>query len=235
MSETGLPLRERKKLRTRRTLVDEALRLFTSRGFAQTTLDDLVGAVEVSQRTFFRYFSSKEDVALAPEKELWSVYTAELARRTPGPSPLAEFEETMFAALAAMSEGWEARFLAARELCDRTPGLAAHSLRHCAEVTERLLDLAERPRPHGTEGAGAPAGEGEGAHPHARLRLRLLIDLTLSAWHWALTRWSATPERADRETLAALLREAFDEIPAAAALALATPAPPVPPADRPAD
>lgn len=52
--ESALPLRERKKLRTRRVLADTALRMFLERGFEQTTLDDLVAAAEASVRTFFR-------------------------------------------------------------------------------------------------------------------------------------------------------------------------------------
>jgi len=56
---------ERNKQRTRRELAEAAARLFIERGYPSTTIQDIVDAAEVSPRTFFRYFPSKEDVITA--------------------------------------------------------------------------------------------------------------------------------------------------------------------------
>jgi AcrR family transcriptional regulator len=57
-------LRERKKARTRAALRHHAFRLFREQGYAETTVEQIAEAAEVSPSTFFRYFPTKEDVVL---------------------------------------------------------------------------------------------------------------------------------------------------------------------------
>jgi AcrR family transcriptional regulator len=58
----GPVVRDAKKAATRRALISHAVHLFDQRGFEKTTVDDIVAAAGVSQRTFFRHFTAKEDV-----------------------------------------------------------------------------------------------------------------------------------------------------------------------------
>lgn len=64
---TTYGLRERKKDKLREALFLSALHLFEERGFAATSIDDIANAVDVSRKTFFRYFASKEDVVVRDE------------------------------------------------------------------------------------------------------------------------------------------------------------------------
>lgn len=58
-------LRERKKQRTRETIVTVALELFAEHGYQQTTVADIAEAAEVSKGTVFAYFPTKEDIVFA--------------------------------------------------------------------------------------------------------------------------------------------------------------------------
>jgi AcrR family transcriptional regulator len=200
-----LSLRERKKLRTRQALVDTALRRFAEHGFDATTLDDLCDEVEVSKRTFFRYFTSKEDVALAPTHDLWEAFLAELRTREPvaGATLLQMLRDTLLAALAAMpADGWTERVEQSRRLAAVTPSMNAHGLQFCDRTTRAAITVLR---------------ERFGYLEHD-LRVRLVVDLAVAAYHCALDEWAFRPGPASRDELAACLREAFAALPGSVTL-----------------
>jgi AcrR family transcriptional regulator len=73
-------LRARKKRATRDRLVSVALDLCASSGFAATTVESIAEAAGVSTRTFFHYFSTKQDVFLGHEHDLLAGFVADVER-----------------------------------------------------------------------------------------------------------------------------------------------------------
>jgi AcrR family transcriptional regulator len=90
--------RDRKKDETRQALRDSAHRLFAEKGFSATTIDDITGAADVSRRTFFRYFDSKDDLLRTDVSDLLPVMLAALRARPAGEPPFA----AILAALRAL-------------------------------------------------------------------------------------------------------------------------------------
>jgi AcrR family transcriptional regulator len=82
-------LRDRKKDETRQALRAAAHRLFAEKGFSRTTIDDIADAADVSRRTFFRYFDSKDDLLRVDVADLLPVMQAALSARPASEPPLA--------------------------------------------------------------------------------------------------------------------------------------------------
>ncbi|MEV7790524.1 TetR family transcriptional regulator [Streptomyces sp. NPDC087512] len=154
-------LRERKKQRTRDTLLRSALELFTERGYEATTVDDIAEAAEVSQRTFFRYFASKEEAAFFVSRLAESHFVDAVRRRPPGEAPLDALRGALVESWDTIGEAVEQvvplevhmRFY---RVIESTPALLAAHLRRATELEEEIarvvavregLDLDADPRP----------------------------------------------------------------------------------------
>ncbi|MFJ5288449.1 MULTISPECIES: TetR family transcriptional regulator [unclassified Streptomyces] len=81
-------LRERKKAATRLALQRAALRMFEENGYERTTVRDIAAAADVTERTFFRYFPSKEDLVLSEITDLLPPLRDEIRARPAGEPPL---------------------------------------------------------------------------------------------------------------------------------------------------
>jgi AcrR family transcriptional regulator len=86
-------LRERKKQRTRETIARAAHELFAERGYYVTTLPDIAEAADVSTRTIFAYFPSKEDILFSDFPLMKEALARALAERPEGVDALETVRE----------------------------------------------------------------------------------------------------------------------------------------------
>ncbi|MFF3287207.1 TetR/AcrR family transcriptional regulator [Streptomyces sp. NPDC003023] len=154
-------LRARKKQRTRDALVRVALELFTTQGYERTTVDEIADEVEVSQRTFFRYFASKEEVAFAVQEMVESHYVAALRGRPAQEGPFEALRNAVFAAWDTIGEAVEEIIpldlhMRSFQMIESTPALLAAHMRRSTVMEEALarliadregLDVDTDPRP----------------------------------------------------------------------------------------
>ena len=77
-------LRERKKQQTRERIARVALELFAERGYDETTLAAIAEAADVSPRTIFAYYQSKEDILFCEEGDFVDRLRQMLEERPPG-------------------------------------------------------------------------------------------------------------------------------------------------------
>lgn len=189
--DTSIGLRERKKLRTRAELSDAAFRLFAERGFDETTIEDIVEQVEVSPRTFFRYFDSKEDVVIGFFDDLGLELRGMVEARPPDEPPF----RALRAALGSLVDVYEERadrVIAAKRLALETPAIRA-----------RLLDKHARWENWVTEVLAERQGTDDDRGP------RLIAAVGLAAYSTAVGSWCT---KGGKQDLHSLVDEALAEV-----------------------
>ncbi|MEV7084296.1 helix-turn-helix domain-containing protein [Streptomyces sp. NPDC093085] len=153
-------LRERKKLRTRAAISDAAITLFLEHGFAQVSVAQVAEAAEVSKRTLFAYFPTKEELVVHRLAD----HETELARvvrdRPRGTAPLAAVRDHFLTGLRERDPitglNDHPQVLRLTRLIDEAPTLVARmdrfragaeralarALRETAEITELTARIA---------------------------------------------------------------------------------------------
>src|SRR5262245_49360582 len=97
-------LRERKKQRTRDAIARAALELFAERGYDATTLAEIAEAADVSTRTIFAYFPSKEDILFCDHTAMRDALARALAERPAGKDALGTLRDFILTAVAEKGE-----------------------------------------------------------------------------------------------------------------------------------
>jgi AcrR family transcriptional regulator len=146
-----LGLRERKKLELRKRLSDLALELFAERGFENVTVAEIAAAANVSEKTVFNHFATKEDLLLGGREEVEARLLRAIQERAPGTSVLSVVRRHTLA-LADQMETVPARRRAAfRNVVQSTPA-----------VHMRMLEISLRSE----EALGAYLAAEQGTGPH---------------------------------------------------------------------
>jgi AcrR family transcriptional regulator len=137
----GPQRRERKKRQTRDALVRAALALFNAKGYEHTAVREITDAVDVSERTFFRYFDNKEHVVLSFMKDATDVFVRELASRPLAEPPLTALTRSFPASIPTTDDqpGEESSYLLVIRLIDSTPSLLSGLLRNMHDRDDEII------------------------------------------------------------------------------------------------
>jgi AcrR family transcriptional regulator len=100
-------LRERKKRATRDAIAASARRLFAAHGFDAVTVAEVAAAADVSEKTVFNHFATKEDLAFAGGEARLSRLLADITQRRAGTSVLAVFRATTDAMIDSLASTTE--------------------------------------------------------------------------------------------------------------------------------
>jgi AcrR family transcriptional regulator len=144
-------LRERKKLATRRSLRRVALDLVVERGFAHVTVEDIAEAADVSPRTFFNYFPSKEAAMFGADLDSTRALRRRLVEEAPGESALAAVRIVLIDEMQHITEelnelgGDPAQWLSRVKQAQADPHLRAARATHMSMIECTVAEaLAER-------------------------------------------------------------------------------------------
>ena len=80
--------RERKKIAARSQILSAAIDLFSRRGIAAVTIDEIAVAADVGKGTIYNYFATKEDIVVAFMADLEALIAPKIARFRPGVRPV---------------------------------------------------------------------------------------------------------------------------------------------------
>jgi AcrR family transcriptional regulator len=138
------PMQDRKRQLVRDEIARVAWELFAREGYEATTVEEIAGKAGISRRSFFRYYSSKEDVVVGTTDALADDFLAAFRARPQDEPPLAAIRH----ALRPMVEDWVKDAGQVRAIIRQlreSPTLRRAMMERHARMEERLaVLLAER-------------------------------------------------------------------------------------------
>lgn len=195
-------LRERKRLATRHAIQRAALELATVRGYEHVTIEEITAAVDVSPRTFFNYFVSKEEAVVGEFPAITKLEAADrFLAEGPNESILQGLGRLLEAAAVALANDREAS-QQRRMLLRQHPVLFAKRMAYFHEFED---DVSELVRTRLALDNPKFARDFDDVEQHAAL----LSQIALSTMRFAYRRWI---EKEGPESLADRIRDAFRKL-----------------------
>jgi len=142
----GPGLRERKKQQTRLHIAETARRLFGDRGFDAVTVGEVARAADVSEKTVFNYFPTKEDLFYSGMEAFEEHLLAAIRGREPGESVLLAFRRFVLEpqgvfAMKGSAHELRRRLEGTTRVIAESPALRAREREVLARYTDALADL----------------------------------------------------------------------------------------------
>jgi AcrR family transcriptional regulator len=181
MPATGL--RERKREKTRDALAQSALRLFAERGFDRVTVEEIAAAHDLSARTFFRYFASKEELVMGKYEFFGEQLAEDLAAR-PADEPIWVSLRQVFGRVAdhVENDARRAESVAMEKIVRDHPTLNASYLERVSRMQELVLDEVR-----------TRTGRSDPADPRTAAIVGAAFSCLIAAWSTWLTTDQAKP------------------------------------------
>ena len=181
MIETTAPegRRDRKRSQTRAALAAAALRLFAEKGYDNTTIEDITDVVDVSSRTFYQYFASKEDVLFTDVDH--EPFLAAIRAQPSESSDLNAIRDAYISRMPNTHRSIDERTVLMKKALESTPTLQGRNFQLQSEFRIVIAGaLAER---HGL------------AEPD--LAMTLTAAIAQAAMHLAYDRWAEADGKSD--------------------------------------
>ncbi|GAA3673627.1 TetR family transcriptional regulator [Lentzea atacamensis] len=187
-------LRERKKAATRVALGDAAWSLCVEHGYDGVTVEQIARAAGVSLRTFFNYFSSKEEAVMAGDTLMAEMFVREFENRPADEPVLVALREALHAMYPARVDLERLRQL--REL-RRHPAMLPHVLAaYAAREQELTAAIADR------------CGVDPAADPYPAVAASTILASLRAVVQW----WLDTPSASERFTATELVGKMIDQL-----------------------
>jgi AcrR family transcriptional regulator len=188
-----LDRRERRRRATREEIRRAAIELVAERGLDKVTIDAIAERADIGYRTFFNYFSSKEEALVEPGEPRAERITAALAARPVEEAPLEALRAALLAEFADFDEG-RTDFCARMSIVEANPSLMPFFAAQMVVTERAIVDAIARRTGLDVE---------NDLYPH------LLAAVAGTALRTSMTRWRAAGSTGSPQPL---LAEAFDAL-----------------------